>query len=609
MHDMLFYFIKSGIAMALFYGIYRIFMEKDTNHGLNRFYLAGTMMLSLVLPVLPVEKLLIVDQSIGMPVFVTPAQPAVPATAFELSNGSGVHLSGLAVARIVYLCGITLLVGTLWFQLFKLFTIRKAGKEKYGALKLIYVHKNITPFSILNSVYLNNESRHDPKIKTILDHEYAHFRSLHYIDLILFELITIFQWFNPFTWLFVSSLKEVHEYQADAAVLRKGEGTGSYQALLVNQVTGTDVFRLANGFSKSLTKKRLIMMTKMESKKGAWLKALLALPVLAILLIANAARTPAGLSEAEDYIVSGKVVEAASGEAMPGVSVVWKGTTWGTVTGMNGDFILEVKDENAVVVYSFVGYMTAHTEGAGSYTVKMERKIYEIKQVEEIQEKLVPEVEGFIVNGRVIEASTGEPVPGVNVICRGTTTGTITDGNGDFVLKVKDKDAEVIYAMVGFETASTRGEGNFTVKLNKETGQKTGPHAANGAVIMTTKKGASKDLVTVDDAHGPKEVFYIVEDMPKFQGKNPHQTCIRYVQEHLEYPEEAREKGLEGTVQVFFVVDTKGRVTKARVKKSVHPLLDKAALKAVNDMPDWTPGKQRGKPVAVQFEIPVEFKR
>ena len=314
-------------------------------------------------------------------------------------------------------------------------------------------------------------------------------------------------------------------------------------------------------------------------------------------------------------------------------------------------------------MYSFVGYKTAHTEGAGSYTVKMERKIYEIKQAEEIQEKAVPEGEGFIVNGRVIEASTGEPVPGVNVICRGTTTGTITDGNGDFVLKTNNKDAEVIYAMVGFETAYTRGEGNFTVKLKKETGQKTGsaeaamirsaaetggsdseplyvidgeigaelpppgeiesitvlkdasatekygPGVANGALIITTRKGASKDLTVGDDAHGPKEVFYIVEDMPKFQGKNPHQTCIRYVQEHLEYPEEAREQGLEGTVHVFFVVDAKGRVTQASVKKSVHPLLDKAAIKAVNGMPDWTPGKQRGKPVAVQFEIPVEFKR
>jgi protein TonB len=81
------------------------------------------------------------------------------------------------------------------------------------------------------------------------------------------------------------------------------------------------------------------------------------------------------------------------------------------------------------------------------------------------------------------------------------------------------------------------------------------------------------------------------------------------VQEHLEYPQEAKAKGLQGIVHVFFVVDARGKVTNARVKRGVDPLLDKAALKAVNSMPDWTPGRQRNKPVAVQFEIPVEFKQ
>jgi protein TonB len=148
---------------------------------------------------------------------------------------------------------------------------------------------------------------------------------------------------------------------------------------------------------------------------------------------------------------------------------------------------------------------------------------------------------------------------------------------------------------------------SITVLKGESATEKYGSLGANGAVIITTRKGESKENTVKEDNSGPKEVFYIVEDMPKFLGKN-HNTCLKYVQEHLEYPQEAKEKGLEGTVDVFFVVDHKGKVTKARVKKAVDPLFDKAALKAVNSMPDWTPGKQRNKPVAVQFEIPVEFK-
>jgi len=262
------------------------------------------------------------------------------------------------------------MIATLLIQLFRLVFIKKSGIEKYGSMKVIYVNKDIIPFSILNRIYLNQEIRRDPKIRTILDHEYAHYRFLHYIDLILLEFITIFQWFNPFIWLYVRSLKEIHEFLADAAVLQNGEGTGSYQALLVNQLTGTEVFRLTNGFSKSLTKKRMIMMTKMKSKKGAWLKALLAVPVLAILLIAYTANSTT-IPDGDPVLIKGKVVEAKSGSSLPGVSVIWKGHTTGTVTDMNGDVIMELPDKEAVLVYSFVGFESITSKGIGPHRIEM----------------------------------------------------------------------------------------------------------------------------------------------------------------------------------------------------------------------------------------------
>ncbi len=381
MNSILLYFLKSGLAMALFYGIYRIFLEKETNYSLNRYYLVGTLLLSLILPVLPLEKIFFVERTINMPVIISIDEQGFADAGIGIGNASdpGFHLTGYALARIIYIAGIVMLLATLIFQLFNLIFIRKVGKEKYGSMSIIYVVKRILPFSILNRVYLNQDVRKDPKIKTILDHEYAHYRSLHYIDLLLLEFITIFQWFNPFTWLYVRSLKEIHEYQADAAVLRKGERTGSYQALLVNQLTGTEVFRLANGFSKSLTKKRMIMMTKMKSKKGAWLKTLLAMPVLAILLIAFAANSKT-MPDDDPVIFKGKVVEAESGSPLPGVSIVWKGHTSGTVTDMNGNFKLELPDKDAVLVYSFVGLETVTTKGAGSFTVKMGRKTYQITE-------------------------------------------------------------------------------------------------------------------------------------------------------------------------------------------------------------------------------------
>ena len=373
MNSLLLYFLKSAIAMALFYGVYRIFMEKETNYNLNRCYLLGTLILSLVLPLIPLERIIFVERTIQMPVFISLDEQGLVDTGIKVGNeaGSGFHLTGYLLARIIYIAGIAMLFTTLLFQLFRLLLIRKVGKEKYGSMKVIFVNKNIIPFSILNRIYLNHEIRRDPEIKIILDHEYAHYKFLHYIDLIFLEFVTIIQWFNPFMWLYIRSLKEVHEYQADAAVLGNGIRTGNYQALLVNQLTGTEVFRLTNSFSKSLTKKRLIMMTKMKSKKGAWLKALLAMPVLAILLVAYTANSNPVLED-EPTVIKGKVVEAATGSPLPGVSVIWKGHTSGAVTDLNGDFILELPDRNPELVYSFVGFKSASSRGAGPHHIEME---------------------------------------------------------------------------------------------------------------------------------------------------------------------------------------------------------------------------------------------
>jgi protein TonB len=108
------------------------------------------------------------------------------------------------------------------------------------------------------------------------------------------------------------------------------------------------------------------------------------------------------------------------------------------------------------------------------------------------------------------------------------------------------------------------------------------------------------------DKSGDQEIFYIVEDLPKFQGKS-HHACRAWIQDHLEYPREARAQKIRGKVYVQFIVNAKGKVIQPEVKKGVDPSLDRAALKAVQSMPDWTPGFQRGKPVAVMFLIPVQF--
>ena len=103
-----------------------------------------------------------------------------------------------------------------------------------------------------------------------------------------------------------------------------------------------------------------------------------------------------------------------------------------------------------------------------------------------------------------------------------------------------------------------------------------------------------------------EEVFFIVEDMPSFQGKG-QEGFREWIAKNLRYPEIAAENGISGKVYVQFAVNSKGQVVDAVVVRGVDPALDKEAVRVVTSSPKWSPGRQRGKAVKVQFTFPINF--
>ena len=98
-----------------------------------------------------------------------------------------------------------------------------------------------------------------------------------------------------------------------------------------------------------------------------------------------------------------------------------------------------------------------------------------------------------------------------------------------------------------------------------------------------------------------------VETKPTFKGGSAD-TFLRYIQQHVEYPQSAIDKDIQGTVTVGFIVDIHGNVTNVRVVKGVSKELDAEALRVVKNAPAWTPAKQNGKSVPVTCSIPITFK-
>jgi protein TonB len=108
-------------------------------------------------------------------------------------------------------------------------------------------------------------------------------------------------------------------------------------------------------------------------------------------------------------------------------------------------------------------------------------------------------------------------------------------------------------------------------------------------------------ISTQEEEEEDNQVFFIVEDMPEFPGG---ELALRqYIANAIKYPVIAQENGIQGRVYVTFVVNTDGSIADARIARGVDPSLDKEALRVVNQLPNWKPGKQRGKPVRVSYTV------
>lgn len=105
----------------------------------------------------------------------------------------------------------------------------------------------------------------------------------------------------------------------------------------------------------------------------------------------------------------------------------------------------------------------------------------------------------------------------------------------------------------------------------------------------------------------PEKVYNIamVEQKPEFPGGEA--ALYKWLSENVVYPAEAKKDGVEGRVIVEFKITANGNIENARVLRSLHPALDKEALRVVNAMPKWSPGRMNGKPVNVTYMLPITF--
>ena len=421
-----------AISLMVLWLAYRLLFTNSNRFQFNRFYLLTAMLFSLALPLIGLLMGQSTPQVVAFKenlfngimlneITITYGAPSVVTLPeVEVATPTRIHISLWQVLGIIYLIGVAVTALLFLFKMGKLIVmIIRSPKRKMDGYTMVFTHKEHGPYSFFRYAFFPDEQV-DP---AIVRHELSHIAHNHSWDILMVELMKIFQWFNPFIYLYKRELQSLHEYIADDDVVTAGADKRDYMMLILQQCTAVDFSDMSNNFSLILTKKRIKMITKHEKAKGFWWKLLATLPVLALLLIVNARAT-------------------------------------------------------------------------AQQTAKADKTVHEAKTPE--------------------------------------TT--------DVKSKIVDNDT----------------------------------------------------------------IYNVVEVAPEFPGGMD--KMAKYFSENIKYPEEAKEKDISGRVFISFVVEKDGSVTEAKVKRSIGGGCDEEALRVVKAMPKWKPGMMKGKPVRVNYMLPIFFK-
>lgn len=292
------YILHASVILACCFIFYKVLLQKETFYQLNRFVLLVCLVLSFSLPLLPVPRQLSLrSNEFTSPVnsskpvsspdnkTVQQSQPAQVASVNQAHTGGNISFQQVIMwLAWLFWFGVAAFSITFFIQLITLLTrVYAFPVIKDGPFTIVELPGDKAPCSFGNIIFINPEKYDWETYNQILLHEKIHIKQRHSIDILLAEIALIFQWFNPFAWLYRKELENNLEFLTDDLMLTRGKtDITSYQMNLLKVSAPHFPFSLTTNYNQSLLKKRVIMMTAKKSNINTAWKYLFLLPVLII---------------------------------------------------------------------------------------------------------------------------------------------------------------------------------------------------------------------------------------------------------------------------------------------------------------------------------------
>ena len=619
------YIIKSSLLLAMFVSLFMLFMSRETFHKLNRHLLLFILVVSLALPFanlgvstplqgvfdaiengfaktddsLPVADFPLADE---LPVMTT--QPKV-VTFDAMAMADAAHVlteeKGGAqpvwhiVLLAIYGLGVTLLVIrqlVMYIQVSRL--IMRSSKipaAQYGlhGVKLRLHSGEEKPFSWFGWVVVSNKDM-DEGAREILTHEAAHVRAGHSWDILLADAVIIMQWFNPLAWIMKNTLKDIHEFEADEAVISSGVNAKQYQLLIIKKAVGARLYSIANSFNHSLTKKRITMMCKEKSSKWSRAKALYILPVAAVAALSfstveNANAEPVG--KVNEFVADGTISGVENNAQVVEVDYIHDVAQAPANDDPEKVFqVVEVQPEFPGGQQEMTKYLQSNlkypeaAKAAGAegkafvqFVVKADGSISDVQIMRSTGNesldaealrvvKAMPKWRPAMNKGKAVNVKFVLPI--VYKLPK--------EANGNGVYMSEDNKEKLLVVSGG---AIYDGDINdidpLTIEsieivkfpdLTPELQEKLKQTGKEAVMYINFKKEKSASVA------GNEAVFTVCEKMPEFPGGQ--QELMKYLSTKTKYPKEARDAEVMGKVFVRFLVQKDGTIAEASVLKGEY---------------------------------------
>ncbi len=558
------YLLPIALGLMVLWVAYRLLFTNSNRFQFNRFYLLSAMLFSLALPLfgflmgqnspqVVAFKQNLLGGFMLKEITISYGEPtAVTLPEVEVAPPARIHVSLWQVLGIIYLIGVAVMALLFLFKMVKLVAmIIRSPKRKMDGYTMVFTHKEHGPYSFFRYAFFTDENVNPD----IIRHELSHISHHHSWDILMVELMKIFQWFNPFIYFYKRELQSLHEYIADDDVVATGADKRNYMMLILQQCTAVDFSDMSNNFSLILTKKRIKMITKHEKAKGFWWKLLATLPVLALLLIVNARASTQQVKKTDETVYEFSTKDITN---------------------------IKIKKVDNDSIYQIVEVMPEFPGGTSEMMTYLSGNI---KYPEEAKEKGI--------SGRVFLSFVIEKDGAVSNV-------KVAKGIGK---ECDDEALRVVKAMPKWKPGLMKGKPvrvsyMLPIFFKLDEGEAYKPVKGETVAPQTDLKP------------GKDGVWDIAETMPEYPGGID--GLRTYIQENLTVPEKYKNVETKAEYRVFvqFVVAEDGSITNVELKKSEPSKkdLNEEAIRVVKGMPKWKPGTVDGKPVKVRYLLPVTYR-